>query len=89
MSDDTLYQYHTSSGEEFWIAFDPTRPCIYCERPVGSLSMGGPALCGACDCGYHHDGRGKWTLQEYPALEKRARRNLDAMNPRTCKPREK
>lgn len=73
---DMLYQYRDSNGDEFWIAFDPARACIYCEEPVKSLSMGGPALCGACDCGMHKDGT-KWSHQEYPALLARARRNLD------------
>lgn len=81
MTEDTTYQYRTSNGEEFWLAFDPERKCIYCEEPVGSLSMGGPALCPACDCGNHGDGN-KWTHQEFPLLAKRARQNLDALAPK-------
>lgn len=84
MPNEISYQYRTSSGEEFWIAFDPTRLCIYCEQPVGSLSMGGPALCGPCDCGYHRDGK-RWSAQEYPTMEKRARKNLDEMAPNLVK----
>lgn len=81
MTDETTYQYRTSKGEEFWIAFDPERLCVWCELPVGSLSMGGPAICPACDCGNHRDGT-KWGSAEYPSLQKRAWKNMDALLPR-------
>lgn len=38
------------------LGFDPNALCIYCEKPVERLSMGGALICPACDCGhYRHD----------------------------------
>lgn len=45
------FQYTTTDGTEVWLPFDPNFPCIYCEKPVCSLSMGGPAVCPSCDTG--------------------------------------
>jgi hypothetical protein len=42
-------------------------PCLFCGEPVAHPSMGGPLICGACDCGHNQDGS-KWTeaqAQEY------------------------
>lgn len=33
------------------IEYDDEDPCIVCGEPVISASMGGPAICGWCDCG--------------------------------------
>ena len=35
------------------VGFDPEVACIFCEQPVGALSMGGPLICPACDCGHY------------------------------------
>lgn len=75
----TTWLYHATDGREIWLPFDPAFPCIYCQEPVERMSMGGPAVCGSCDCGSHRDGK-KWTPQEafqrmYPTASKR----LDAI----------
>lgn len=39
--------------------------CRICNRPVNpGGSMGGPDICGACDCGFHRCGC-KWTYAEF------------------------
>lgn len=70
------------------VDFDPSVPCIFCEQPVGALSMGGPLVCPACDCGnYRHDYhierlRGKpWTEgHDWPKFWANARRRTEAIN---------
>lgn len=42
------WRYQKADGTAVWLAFDPSFLCVYCNHPVGSLSMGGPALCPAC-----------------------------------------
>lgn len=49
-------------GEE--CLFDPSAPCTVCGEPVRTLSMGGPRVCPACDCGVHRDTGQQWTWQE-------------------------
>ncbi len=51
------WRYEDTNGRAIWLAFDSAFPCIYCDAPVGSLSLGGPAVCPMCDCGCHKDGR--------------------------------
>lgn len=73
----TTWQYHATDGREIWLPFDPAFPCIHCQLPVERMSMGGPAVCPACDCGNHRDGR-KWTAQEaFQHMYPNARRRLD------------
>jgi hypothetical protein len=75
----TTWLYHATDGREIWLPHDPTFPCIYCQEPVGDMSMGGPAVCGSCDCGNHRDGR-KWTAQEaFQQMYPMARKRLDAI----------
>lgn len=33
------------------VVYDEKFPCLICTLPVESASMGGTAICGACDCG--------------------------------------
>ena len=33
------------------IEYDENKPCLICGEPVLSASMGGPSICGSCDCG--------------------------------------
>jgi len=55
--------------------FNPEQLCIYCDLPVGNLSMGGPLVCPSCDCGHHRDGR-RWTLQDAMLKYDHARRAM-------------
>ena len=43
--------YHANDGKEIRIPYDENAPCIVCGEPVIGASMGGTAICGACDCG--------------------------------------
>lgn len=47
--------------------FDPAFPCVYCEEPVDSLSVGGSAVCPWCDMGRNRDG----SLWDYDTMKKR------------------
>ena len=67
------------------VGFDSKTLCIFCEQPVGSLSMGGPLVCPACDCGQHRRDyhierlRGRpWTEgHDWPKFYANARRRMD------------
>lgn len=69
------WRYADSNGRAIWLAFDPNFLCIYCDRPVRDLSMGGPALCPACDCGYS-DGK-RWDMDTFARLTANARRRIN------------
>lgn len=71
------WRYQKQSGQPIWLGFDPFFLCVYCERPVTHLSMGGPAVCPECDCGYG-DGR-QWDFETFSRLSKNARRRFEAM----------
>ena len=43
--------YRTLDGNEIRVEYDETAPCVVCGEPVGEASMGGTAICPACDCG--------------------------------------
>lgn len=43
--------YNLKGGGKKTIEYDETAPCVVCGEPVGSASMGGTAICPACDCG--------------------------------------
>ena len=34
------------------VEYDDEAPCLICQQPVGEASMGGTAICPACDCGW-------------------------------------
>ena len=55
------------------VGFDPAALCIFCEKPVERLSMGGPLICPSCDCGAHLDGS-KWTPPDAARFYANARR---------------
>ncbi len=67
-----------TDGAIIWLPFRADFPCIYCERPVGALSLGGPAVCCACDCGINADGS-KWTSDDLYRLMRNAKRRLDEL----------
>lgn len=71
------WRYQKRGGQPIWLGFDPHFLCVYCERPVGSLSAGGPAVCPSCDCGYS-DGK-RWDLATYSRLANNARRRFEEM----------
>ena len=64
------------------VGFKPDTLCIFCEQPVGSLSMGGPLICPACDCGsYRQDHpdklkRGKKWGGDMPIFYANAKRRM-------------
>lgn len=43
--------YKLIGGGSKTIEYDETAPCMICGEPVGEASMGGTAVCPACDCG--------------------------------------
>jgi hypothetical protein len=43
--------YTGLDGKKFTVDYDETAPCSMCAQPVQGASMGGTAICGACDCG--------------------------------------
>jgi hypothetical protein len=45
------WRYEDHNKRAVWLAFDPGFLCIYCNKPVLDLSMGGAALCPSCDAG--------------------------------------
>jgi hypothetical protein len=60
--------YHVSSretGKMLWqiLTYDENVPCHMCGLPVESASVGGTAICGACDCGSIRKGarKTKWS----------------------------
>ncbi len=57
--------------------FNPAFLCIYCEKPVEELSVGGSAVCPWCDSGYHRDGT-KWTYREMVKLFENGRRRIES-----------
>ena len=63
------------------IHYDADAPCVSCELPVESPSMGGTALCPWCDMGQHRDGT-RWTLQEEVAFGKKYRENFERLQMR-------
>ncbi len=72
------WRYQDSKGRMIWLAFDPAFLCVFCESPVVYLSMGGPAICPTCDCGYNHDGT-KWSYADYDKVRKNAQQRFDQM----------
>lgn len=72
------WQYRKSDGTEIWLGFDPKRLCVYCDDAVGSLSLGGPAVCPSCDCGRNKDGS-LWTLEQAHVGIRNARAKIDAL----------
>jgi hypothetical protein len=71
------WRYEDRNGRAIWLAFDPAFLCVYCEQPVGELGYGGPAVCGACDCGCHRDGT-PWG-QDFYRLAKNANKRFAEM----------
>jgi hypothetical protein len=71
------WRYADRTGRPIWLPFDPTFLCVYCERPVTALSMGGPAVCPECDCGYS-DGK-RWDTDTCFRLIENAERRFDNM----------
>lgn len=43
-------------GERFTVIYDRLTPCITCDLPVLSASVGGTAICPWCDMGIYRDG---------------------------------
>ena len=43
--------YRDLEGKDFTVEYDETAPCTVCHEPIGEASMGGTAICPACDCG--------------------------------------
>ena len=56
-------KYTRLDGTPLEVEYDTNDPCLSCGLPVGAASMGGTAICPACDCGQFRNGR-KWTLAE-------------------------
>lgn len=71
------WRYQKRSGQPIWLAFDPCFLCVYCDRPVGNLSLGGPAVCPSCDRGYS-DGK-QWDMETFARLCANARRRFEEM----------
>jgi hypothetical protein len=57
------------------VGFDPAALCVFCEQPVGALSMGGPRVCPTCDCGCNRDGT-PWSLEDFDRMQINLRKNL-------------
>jgi hypothetical protein len=72
------WRYKDRTGRPVWLGFKSDFLCIYCEKPIASLSCGGPAVCPTCDCGRNHDGS-EWTMDDYARLSNNARRRLAEM----------
>ena len=49
------HEGETEFRDEF-LPFDPDAPCFICELPVETASVGGTAICPACDSGRFRDG---------------------------------
>lgn len=47
-------QYRTVGGGIVDVEYDPDAPCIVCHEPVVEASVGGTAICPACDMGKCH-----------------------------------
>jgi hypothetical protein len=43
--------YRLVSGEDLEVEYDRDAPCAICEQPVEDASVGGTAVCPACDMG--------------------------------------
>lgn len=43
--------YRGLDGQTFSVDYDETAPCLVCQESVGEASMGGTAICPACDVG--------------------------------------
>lgn len=71
------WRYQKRDGTPVWLRLDPDFLCIYCEQPVRELSMGGPAVCGTCDCGRNKTTGEKWTMDEAAVLIRRANKRID------------
>jgi hypothetical protein len=72
------WRYEKQDGTAIWLPFDPAFLCIYCNEPVGSLSMGGPAVCPACDCGNNRDGS-TWSMEQASRFYDNARRRIEEL----------
>lgn len=51
-------------------------PCLWCGEPVMHISMDGPLVCPACDCGNHKDGT-KWTDADYKRFAENFRKSIE------------
>lgn len=71
------WRYEKRNGQPIWLGYDPLFLCVYCDRPVGHLSFGGPAICPSCDSGYS-DGK-RWDHGTFAQLSQNALRRLDEM----------
>lgn len=69
------WRYTKPDGTAVWLVFDPEFPCISCNRPVGSMSMGGPATCPSCDCGLNPDGT-RYDWSDLPRVHDNQRQRL-------------
>lgn len=45
------------------VEIDGVPPCLLCGEPVARPSMGGPLICGPCDCGNNREGS-RWTPEQ-------------------------
>lgn len=72
------WRYQKADGTPVWLALEIGRPCFFCETPIDGLSMGGPAVCGACDCGNNYDGT-KWTFNQLNAFSKHFKKTLEGL----------
>lgn len=61
---------------EVQIEQDPP-PCLYCDRPVTRLSMGGPLICVPCDMGQNEDGT-RLTAAQQARHRRRAAEKIEA-----------
>ena len=75
------WRYEKGDGTPVWLPLDPSFLCVYCDEPIGELSMGGPALCGTCDCGYSKKTREKWTFEEAILMHRHANERIDTLPP--------
>jgi hypothetical protein len=73
------WRYEKRDGTPVWLAFDPDFSCVYCDQAVGQLSMGGPAVCGKCDCGYSKTTNEPWTIDEAMLAYQHANERIDAL----------
>lgn len=71
------WRYEKQTGQPIWLGYDPLFLCVYCDRPVGNLSAGGPAICPSCDCGYSNGKQ--WDHGAFACLSHNARRRFEEM----------
>ena len=67
--------YTSTDGSNFTVLYDENTPCIVCDLPIITASMGGTVICPWCDMGIYRNGL-KWKTINKEKIKQEAKNHI-------------